>query len=68
MAYDSESETIVQFGGMPQNDYSSNETWIYDYSTNTWTKADPANVPSMRSSNVMAYDSESDKVIMHVED
>ncbi len=65
MAYDTESEKIVQFGGVPQNDWASNETWIYDYATNTWTKANPIIYPEMRSSHVMAYDSESDVVIMH---
>ncbi|MHA2255564.1 MAG: Kelch repeat-containing protein [Candidatus Heimdallarchaeaceae archaeon] len=65
MAFDSESAKIIHFGGKPLNDYTSNETWVYDYTTNAWTKADPNEVPSGRSSHVMAYDSESDVVIMH---
>ena len=65
MAYDIESGKIVQFGGVPQNDWASNETWIYDYPTNTWTKVDPINSPAMRTAHVMAYDSESDVVILH---
>ena len=65
MAYDSESEKIVQFGGIPQNGWASNETWIYDSELNTWTNADPNNFPAMRSAHVMAYDSESDVVILH---
>ena len=65
MAYDSESEKIVQFGGVPQNDWASNETWIYDPALNTWTEASPNDFPAMRSAHVMAYDSESDVVILH---
>ncbi len=65
MVYDSESEKIVQFGGVPQNDWASNETWIYDPNLNTWTNANPINFPAMRSAHVMAYDSESDVVILH---
>ncbi len=65
MAYDSESEKLILFGGVPKEGYTLAETWIYDYSTNTWTKADPNTSPGLRSSHVMAYDSESDMVIMH---
>ncbi len=65
IAYDSESEKIIQFGGVPKTGDYSNDTWIYDYTTNNWIKADPANAPGVRHNNVMAYDSESDVVIMH---
>ena len=65
LVYDSESDKMVQFGGHNKEDYSSNETWIYDYIPNTWTPAAPNNVPRLRASHCMAYDSESDVVIMH---
>ncbi|TET81113.1 MAG: hypothetical protein E3J43_01260 [Candidatus Heimdallarchaeota archaeon] len=65
LVYDSESEKMVQFGGHNKEDYASNETWIYDYIANTWTPAAPNNVPRLRASHCMAYDSESDVVIMH---
>jgi len=65
MAYDSESEKLILFGGVPKDGYALAETWIYDYSTNSWIKADPNASPSLRGSHVMAYDSESDVVIMH---
>ena len=64
LVYDSESEKMVQFGGHNKEDYSSNETWIYDYIPNTWTPAAPNNVPRLRAGHTMAYDSESDVVIM----
>ncbi|MHA1552376.1 MAG: Kelch repeat-containing protein, partial [Candidatus Heimdallarchaeaceae archaeon] len=53
MVYDSESEKLINFGGTHAEDYSSNQTWIYDYLEDSWTNA-----------NAMAYDSESDIVIM----
>ncbi len=65
MAYDSESAKIIHFGGGYIHAYRTNETWIYDFTTNTWTKAEPNLVPNLRSAQVMAYDSESDVVIMH---
>jgi N-acetylneuraminic acid mutarotase len=65
MAYDSESEKLILFGGAPQVGNTLAETWIYDYSTNLWTLANPNDSPDVRITHVMAYDSESDVVIMH---
>jgi hypothetical protein len=65
LAYDSESGVIVCFGGSHAEDLSSDETSVYDYSTNTWTPQAPNNYPLLRNSHCMAYDSESDVVIMH---
>ncbi len=70
MAYDNESDRIVLFGGevwgavwgtgYPSD---SDETWAYDFNTNTWTNMSPSSGPSGRGSHMMAYDSESDRVI-----
>jgi hypothetical protein len=64
MVYDSDSDKMVAFGGAHAQYYTSNETWIYDYTTNTWYEASPNNVPRLRCGHAMAYDSESDVVIM----
>ncbi|MHA1201118.1 MAG: Kelch repeat-containing protein [Candidatus Heimdallarchaeaceae archaeon] len=64
MVYDSESEKLINFGGTHAENYLSNQTWIYDYLEDSWTNANPANTPRLRSSHAMAYDSESDIVIM----
>ena len=64
MAYDSESEKIISFGGYPASHDPSNQTWIYDYTSNTWTQVTPTNVPYMREYTTMVYDAESDVVIM----
>ncbi|MBA7547482.1 N-acetylneuraminate epimerase [subsurface metagenome] len=64
IAYDSESDKIISFGGSHADHVVSNQTWIYDYTENTWTQVTPSNVPRIRESSKMVYDSESDVVIM----
>jgi N-acetylneuraminic acid mutarotase len=41
MAYDAAADKIVLFGGGPDWDQPTNETWIYDPQTNTWTDMTP---------------------------
>jgi hypothetical protein len=41
VAYDSEADKIVLFGGGPFWDQPTNETWIYDPQANTWTDMTP---------------------------
>jgi N-acetylneuraminic acid mutarotase/predicted phosphodiesterase len=72
MAYDKESDLVVMFGsngsslryheGRLSNGY--NETWIYDYNTNTWTNMSPSIAPVLRISTEMVYDVESDIIIL----
>ena len=65
MAYDAESDRIILFGGQPfYTGPGSSQTWAYDYNSNTWTNMDPATKPSPRSDHAMAYDAESDRVII----
>lgn len=65
-AYDSESNQIILFGGQMAVDkvIANGETWAYDVSSNRWTQMNPASGPSVLTSNSLAYDSESDRVIM----
>ena len=44
MAYDSQSDRVILFGGYPQ----LHDTWAYDYETNTWTEMSPEVSPSNR--------------------
>jgi len=62
MAYDSESDRVVLFGGSAGG--SSAETWALDLDTNNWTRMQPEPSPPPRSLHAMAYDSESDRIIM----
>ncbi|MHA1515825.1 MAG: Kelch repeat-containing protein, partial [Candidatus Heimdallarchaeaceae archaeon] len=64
LAFDSESEMIISYGGFHAKDVSSNQTWVFDYTSNIWTKSNPSLVPGFRAEHAMAYDSESDVVIM----
>ena len=65
MTYDMESDRVVLFGG--GNHFTAvytDETWAYDYNSNTWTNKAPSVRPSVRYDMPMAYDSESDRVIL----
>lgn len=73
LAYDSESDMIILFGGsdwgfvsVSQGDpsISYNETWVYDTNTDTWTNMEPDPSPSGRWYQPMAYDSKADRVIL----
>jgi N-acetylneuraminic acid mutarotase len=62
-AYDAESDRVILFGGeTPAGD--NDETWAYDYNTDTWTKMEPTVRPSRRHGLGMAYDAESDRVVL----
>jgi hypothetical protein len=65
MAYDSESQKTILFGGvnMPVGEVSD-ETWVYDYKANAWTKMAPVVHPPAIIGMEMAYDIESDRVIL----
>jgi hypothetical protein len=63
IVYDSESDVVILFGGYDGTDYLG-DTWAYDYNTNTWTNMGPIGAPSARYLHAMAYDSESDHVIL----
>lgn len=65
IVYDAESDRIIMFGGFTITDYKVyDETWAYDYNTNTWTKMQPRIHPSGRNYIGMVYDSKADRVIM----
>jgi hypothetical protein len=68
-AFDIESNQIILFGGQTGTDYklpesSNNETWAYDLSANKWTRMKPSKSPPRKGAASLAYDSESDRVIM----
>lgn len=66
-AYDEESNQIIIFGGSTKyhpNQSSNKETWAYDVDENTWTNMKPAPKPRNMAAATMAYNSESDRVIL----
>jgi hypothetical protein len=60
LAYDSQSDRVILFGGYPK----LQDTWAYDYDTNTWTEMSPEVSPPKRQQHAMAYDAESDRIIL----
>lgn len=64
LAYDAESDRVILFGGF---DFPSgsprDDTWAYDYNSNTWTEMDPSVRPPGRNYQPLVYDAESDRVI-----
>ena len=66
MAYDGESDRIVLFGGWGVGFETDlmDDTWAYDFNTNAWTNPNPGTRPSPRGGHAMAYDAESDRVIL----
>ena len=65
IVYDSESDRIIMFGGFDFSNFKLvDETWAYDYNTNTWTNMNPRIHPTARNFQGMGYDSKADRVVM----
>jgi hypothetical protein len=64
MEYDVESDRIILFGGILGTGGTTGDTWAFDYDTNTWENMNPSSAPSARMYSVMAYDIESDRIIL----
>ncbi|MFX0207510.1 MAG: Kelch repeat-containing protein, partial [Candidatus Hodarchaeota archaeon] len=70
MAYDVESDRVIMFGGVRISTPLSipfeglNDTWAYDFNTNTWTQMNPSMRPRARAGAAMVYDVESDRTIL----
>jgi len=64
MAYDSESGVMILHGGLDVNSFRySNDTWAYDYASNTWTNMQPAGAPMGRNFHGLTYDAGADRVL-----
>ena len=63
LAYDAQSDRVVLFGGGTVGAVFG-DTWSYDFASNTWTKMQPAVTPTVRSGAAMAYDAQSDRIIL----
>jgi len=62
MAYDAESDRVIMYGGAGTSKIGMDETWAYDFNTNTW--AEMAKGPSDYLGGQIAYDTESDRIIL----
>jgi hypothetical protein len=70
VAYDAGSGVVVLFGGAvgpcnyPACADNLDDTWVYDPVANTWEERSPATSPPGRHAHSMAYDAQSDRVIL----
>jgi len=64
MAYDTESDRTVFFGGGTSPDNLFDDTWVYDYNSDTWTEMQPEVSPPGRGYQGMVYIPENDRVLM----
>lgn len=64
MVYDSNADRVILFGGFEGTYAALNDTWIFDYATDTWTNVTTSDHPSARGVTVMAYDAVADKAIL----
>jgi len=59
-----DTDKVVLFGGNIGGINNDNETWVYDYGDNKWTKMSPANKPSIRERHNLATLWDTDKVVL----
>jgi len=64
IAYDSESDRTIMFGGWTEDFESLGDTLAYDLNTNTWENKSPTIAPGKRAGYAFAYDNEADRVIL----
>ena len=64
LSYDASAGKVILFGGLGWDGIPINDTWAYDYSTNSWTNRNPTKPPPTPSSHALAYDASAGKVIL----
>ena len=68
MAYDAPADRIILFGGHLMDGglapVENDETWAYDYNTNSWTDMDPASRPAGRFLHAMTFDSRDGRTLL----
>ena len=64
IVYDSESDKVILFGGftLKYNIYYD-DTWAYDYNSNTWTLMQSGSFPQGQNYQCMAYDPKADRIV-----
>lgn len=64
MAFIDEIDKVIMFGGK-RNSNDLNDTWIFDYSNNNWTKLNFLISPSNRSGYALATILGTDRILLH---
>ena len=67
LVYDAEEDLCIIYGGAIDFDETqlSNETWAYDYNTNTWTEYTVSAGPGVRTRAKLVYDHNSDVMLLY---
>lgn len=63
-AYHQRIKKCVLFSGSAYYGPVKNDTWLYDYSANSWQQIFPSNPPAPRTRASMAYDSENGVMVL----
>lgn len=63
IVHDSNFRKDILFGGTNFSTDPFTDTWVYDFTTNTWTQMNPSTAPRT-SEHAMVYDSTSTKVVL----
>ena len=64
MGYDSVNERVILFGGGTMAGVRG-DTWMYEYSTNTWTQIQSISNPAGRNDGTMVYDPTTNCMILY---
>ncbi|MHA2275911.1 MAG: Kelch repeat-containing protein [Candidatus Kariarchaeaceae archaeon] len=64
MVYHSNSDKVILFGGSTSASSHRSDTWMYDFSFNTWTQLNSLTKPFPRSYHSMVYDNDSNRSIL----
>ncbi len=64
LAYDTDRQAIILFGGSGRADNELGDTWMYSCRENAWTRINSANAPAARSQPSLAYDASVKKTVM----
>ena len=64
MAIDTESALLVVFGGTLESGSPFGETWVFDLVSREWEKRNPSLSPPAIHEHVMAYDAQSDLIVV----
>lgn len=65
IVYDPVGKRMILFGGVTGSlEEPRGETWAFDFRKNTWTLLAPATVPSPRGWHAMAFDAETETIVL----
>lgn len=64
LIYDPGTGLNIFFGGVNRGEAPGNDTWGYDYASNSWTNLSAKNPPSARGWHAMAYDAATGLIVL----